>query len=304
VIASPAPVAVESLTKRFGSFTAVDGLTLTLSRGTVTGFLGPNGAGKSTTIRMLVGLTSASSGSVEIFGRSPHEEAARAKIGYLPADAAFVARLSGVDNLDVLADLRGTAGAIDRTVVSDALSMTADELRQPVRELSSGMRQKLDLVAALQHRPDLVILDEPANRLDPLVHRAFCTLIRQLADAGRTVLLSSHVLGEVEAVCDQIALIKSGRLIQVANVDDIRTQAQRRVTIRYASPHEPSPLLHDVVVDGNRVTGRMSGARPDLVRELLSDPTVEDIEIEPPSLEDVFLDLYAEGGADADPDHR
>lgn len=299
VTASAPPLRTVGLTKRFGSFAAVDGLDLELAPGTVTGFLGPNGAGKSTTIRMVVGLTSPTSGSVAVFGRPPHEPAARAAIGYLPADAAFLSKLSGTDNLDVLASLRGKNGARFRARVADALTFTATDMTRPVGQLSSGMRQKLGLVAALQHGPDLVILDEPANRLDPLVHRAFCQLLRELASEGCTVLLSSHVLGEVEAVCDRIALIKAGRLVRVAEVDAVRGEALRRVTLRYAAKPEPPTALLAPVVTGNVVTGRIPASRPDIVGSLAAARGLVDIEVEPPSIEDVFLDLYAEGVSDA-----
>jgi ABC-2 type transport system ATP-binding protein len=298
------PLQAVGLTKRFGHFVAVDDLSLTLSKGTVTGFLGPNGAGKSTTIRMIVGLISPTAGTARIFGHAASEIDARRHLGYLPADAAFIGRLSGVDNLDVLASLRGSSGAIDRRLIADALSLSGRDLERPVAELSSGMRQKLGLVAAMQHRPDLILLDEPANRLDPLVHRAFCELIRGFAADGRTILLSSHVLGEVEEVCDAIALIKSGRLVEVAEVETIRTGAQRRVTLRYDTPQPAPGILVEPVVTGQVVKGRIPAGRPDLVRELVADSHLRDVEIAPPSLEDVFLDLYNEEPSDADADDR
>jgi ABC-2 type transport system ATP-binding protein len=312
-MAPPAPVGVHEpahpleargLTKRFGGFTAVDSLDVALEPGPITGFLGPNGAGKSTTLRMLVGLMSPDAGSVTIFGRPSREPAARRRLGYLPADTAFIPHLNSAANLDVLAALHGSAGDADRQLVADTLGFSAPEMRQPVSALSGGTRQKLSIIAALQHGPSLLLLDEPANRLDPLVHRRFCDLLRQLAGDGRTVLLSSHVLGEVEDVCDRVILIKAGRVIRVADVDTLRTQAQRRVTVRYGSPHAAPEQLHESVVTGSVVVGRMPAGRPDLVRELLTDPDVRDIEIEPPSLEDVFLGMYDEEVPDAGAHHR
>ena len=193
--------------------------------------------------------------------------------------------------------MRGPQGAVDRQLVADALGFSEKDAHRPVKELSSGMRQKLGLIAAMQQRPSLIVLDEPANRLDPLVHRAFCELIREFARAGRTVLLSSHVLGEVEEVCDQVALIRAGRLIQVTEVDALRSHAQRRVTVRYAEPHPPPSVLTEAVVNGTVVVGHLPAGRPDLVRELMTDEAIADVEIEPPSLEDVFLELY--DGTDA-----
>lgn len=293
------PLRASQLTKRFGDFTAVDGLDLVLAAGTVTGFLGPNGAGKSTTLRMAVGLISPTSGEVTLYGQPAALPSARKQLGYLPADPAFVARLSGVENLDMLAALHGQHGAVDRDEVASVLGLTRSEMIRPVRSLSSGMKQKLGLVAALQHRPDLIILDEPANRLDPLVHRSFCELLRSQAADGRTILLSSHVLGEVEDVCDRIALIKAGRLIRSSSVEAVRAEAQRRVTLRYDRPHPPPAVLADAQVTGDVVTGRIPAAHPEVVRQLVADPSLRDIEIEPASLEDVVLEMYVEGAHDA-----
>lgn len=296
---TPAPLRASQLTKRFGRFTAVHDLDLALEPGTITGFLGPNGAGKSTTLRIAVGLIAATSGEVTLYGQPASRPEARRRLGYMPADPAFVPRLSGVGNLDVLAALHGPSGAVDRGEVADVLGLTPSELTRPVRALSSGMKQKLGLVAALQHQPDLIILDEPANRLDPLVHRAFCELLRARASAGRTVLLSSHVLGEVEEVCHQIALIKAGRLIRTSSVESVRTEAQRRVTLRYDAPPTAPAVLANATVVGNVVTGRIPAGQLDVVRQLVADPSLRDIEIEPASLEDVVLEMYVEGATDA-----
>jgi ABC-2 type transport system ATP-binding protein len=298
------PLDARGLTKRFGSFAAVDSLDVTLEPGTITGFLGPNGAGKSTTLRMLVGLITPDAGSVTIFGRPSRDPAARRSLGYLPADTAFIPHLSSKANLDVLAALHGSTGYSDRQLVADTLGFSTPEMRQPVSALSGGTRQKLSIIAALQHHPSLLLLDEPANRLDPLVHRRFCDLLQRIAREGRTVLLSSHVLGEVEDVCDRVVLIKAARVIRIADVDTLRTQAQRRVTVRYSGLHPAPEQLHDSIVTGHVVVGRMPAGRPDLVRQLLADPAVRDIEIEPPSLEDVFLGMYDEEVPDAGAHHR
>jgi ABC-2 type transport system ATP-binding protein len=260
----------------------------------VTGFLGPNGAGKTTTLRMIGGLIRPTSGRVRVFGRSARLPAARRELGYLPADPTFVANLTGAQNLDLLVGLRGCA-APDRDEVAAALSLPARDLALPVRAYSSGMRQKLAIVAALQHRPALVVLDEPANRLDPLAHRAFCGVIRWVAESGRTVLLSSHVLGEVEEVCDSVILMHSGRLLRVAGVDELRHHASREVTLIYAYPPPVLPVyLAGAVVTDCVVTGRIPARRPDLLRSLASEPGLADLTVEPASLEDVFLDMYGD----------
>jgi ABC-2 type transport system ATP-binding protein len=192
--------------------------------------------------------------------------------------------------------LRGDDDAPDRAHAAETLDLGPAELARPVGGYSSGMRQKLAIIATLQCRPDLVVLDEPANRLDPIAHRAFCSLVREIAADGRAVLLSSHVLAEVEEVCDSVVLIRDGRLLTISTVDDLRRQASRQVTIVYRSAPPSAPAaLTAVHVDDVTVTGRIPPRRPDLVRALLDDPDIVDITVAPASLEDVFLDLY-EGG--------
>lgn len=289
------PLAISGLTKWYGTRLGVTDLELTLHRGTVTGFLGPNGAGKTTTLRLLAGLLTPSAGDVTIFGRPAREPAARERLGFMPADPVFLDHLSGRDNLDLFARLRGDPRSPDRSRVCAALELAESDLDVAVGAYSSGMRQKLGIVAALQHRPDLVVLDEPANRLDPIAHHAFIRLMRDTATQGRTVFLSSHVLGEVEDVCDQVALIREGRLLRLATVDELRQGASRSVTLRYRTHPSAAPdALTDARVDGTTVTGRIPPDRPDVVRRLIDDADIADVLITPARLEDVFLDLYGE----------
>jgi ABC-2 type transport system ATP-binding protein len=293
-----APVELSGVTKAFGARIAVAEVSFALTPGAVTGFLGPNGAGKSTTLRMIGGLLRPTVGRVMLFGRDARLPAARAGLGYMPADPTFVLNLTGRQNLDLLARLRGS-GASDRADVAAALDLPERDLDLPVRAFSSGMRQKLAIVAALQHRPELVVLDEPANRLDPLAHRAFCAVIRSVARSGRTVLLSSHVLTEVEDVCDTVILMREGRVLQVAGVGELQRQASREVTLTYsARPRRVLSALTAVQVDGCIVRGRIPAHRTDILRELLDgEPGLVDLTVVPASLEDVFLDLYAGGEA-------
>jgi len=294
--AAPAPVELSALTKTFGARTAVAGVTFSLAAGSVTGFLGPNGAGKTTTLRMIGGLIRPTSGRVRLFGLSARRPDARRVLGYMPADPTFVANLTGRQNLELLAGLRGDS-APDRDELAAALSLSQADLDLPVRAFSSGMRQKLAIVAALQHRPELVVLDEPANRLDPLAHRAFCGVIQWVAAAGRTVLLSSHVLGEVEEICDSVILMHQGRLLRVAGMEELRHHASREVTLTYAFPPPQLPAcLNGAAVNDCIVTGRIPARRPDLLRSLTSEPGLVDLTVEPASLEDVFLDMYGRTG--------
>ena len=289
---APEPVALQGLTKAFGSHLAVSELTLRLTSGTVTGFLGPNGAGKTTTLRMIGGLTRPTSGRVDLFGRDARTPQARALLGYMPADPTFLPHLSGRANLDLLAALHGR-GAPDRDKAAEALDLGEHDLDRPVRGYSSGMTQKLAIVAALQHHPELVVLDEPANRLDPIAHQAFCQLLREAAAEGRTIMLSSHVLAEVEAVCDRVVLMREGRLLADAAVEALREGSARAVTVTYAAPPvTPPAVLDDACVHGITVTGRIPGDRPDLVRALLADDAVRDLTVSPATLEDVVLRLY------------
>lgn len=272
------PIDVHSVTKRFGAVTAVSDLTFSLEPGTITGFLGPNGAGKSTTLRMVGGLLRPTSGTVTLFGSPARDPQARRPLGYMPADPAFLPHLSGRANLNVLARLHGDGDDEMRRTAIAALDLDEADLDRPVAGYSSGMRQKLAIVAAVQHRPALVVLDEPANRLDPLAHHAFCELIRGMAADGRTIFLSSHVLAEVEAVCDAVLLVREGRLLRAATVAELRENAPRVVTLTRA--------------DGTTDVRHVAADRPDVLRELLADPAVVDMTVVPASLEDVVLALY------------
>lgn len=278
----PRPIDVRNVTKRFGEVAAVTDLTFSLEPGTITGFLGPNGAGKSTTLRMVGGLLRPTAGTVTLSGIPARDPRARRSIGYMPADPAFLPHLTGRDNLDLLARLHGGARNDMRRTAADALALREADLDRRVGGYSSGMRQKLAIVAAVQHRPALVVLDEPANRLDPIAHHAFCDLVRELATNGHTVFLSSHVLAEVEAVCDDVLLVREGALLRSATVAELRENAPRVVTVTRT--------------DGTTTVTHVAADRADVLRELLVDPDVVDMTVVPASLEDVVLALYTGEG--------
>lgn len=272
-----APVRLDGVTKRYGAIEAVAGLNFELAPGTITGFLGPNGAGKTTTLRMVGGLLRPTSGDVTLFGVDARNPDSRRGLGYMPADPAFLPHLSGRANLDLLTKLRG-GGSAKRRHVADELGLSTADLDRPVGGYSSGMRQKLAIVAALQHQPRLVILDEPANRLDPIAHRVFCDLVREVVADEGTVFLSSHVLAEVEAVCDSVLLVREGHLLKAARVDQLREHAPRTVTLTYR--------------DQRTTRTHVAADRPDELRRLLDDPDVMDMTVVPASLEDIVLALY------------
>ena len=274
-------IACRGLTKRFGDFTAVDDLDLEVDGGTIVGFLGANGAGKSTTIRMLVGLQRPTAGTVEINGLPAGQPEARSALGYMPSDPAFYVALTGRENLDLLAALHGR-GAPDREWATGLLGLSDADLDRPVREYSGGMVQKLALVQAVQHHPALVILDEPANRLDPLVHRRFEEMVHHIAGEGRTVFLSSHTLSEVEDLCHSVAMIRAGRLLAHRGVDELADLGTRR--------------LHAVLRSGETIDEGLPRGDLGRVRELLDRGDVVDLTIEPATLEEAFLELYEEGG--------
>jgi ABC-2 type transport system ATP-binding protein len=290
--AGPAPIACRDLTKYYGHVLGVEGIDLLVEPGALTGLVGPNGAGKTTLLRLLVGLLRPTRGEARFFDVSVTEPHARRNVGYMPADPAFYLPLSGRENLDLLAVLHGR-GAPDRGWALEQLGFTDVDLGRPVGAYSSGMRQKLAIVQAVQHHPDVVIMDEPANRLDPLAHHHFEELMGTLSDRGCAVLLSSHALAEVEAVCERLAMIQAGRMLVHAPTRDLLAHAPRRLSVRYRRPPSSVPDgLNEVHVDGNQLKALLPAGRPELLRGVLADPGVDDVLVQPATLEDVFLDLY------------
>ena len=290
--AGPAPITCRDLTKYYGTVLGVEGIDLVVEPGTLTGLLGPNGAGKTTLLRLLVGLLRPTRGEARFFDVRATEPHARRHVGYLPADPAFYLPLSGRENLDLLAVLHGR-GAPDRVWALERLGFPDVDLGRPVGTYSSGMRQKLAIVQAVQHHPDVVIMDEPVNRLDPLAHHHFEELIGTLSERGCAVLLSSHDLAEVEAVCERLAMIRAGHMLVHAPTRELLTHAPRRLSVRYERPPSTVPEgLNDVHIDGNHLKALLPARRPELLREVLADPAVDDVLVQPATLEDVFLDLY------------
>jgi ABC-2 type transport system ATP-binding protein len=236
-------IRTSGLTKRFGRRVAVDGLDLAVADGEVFGFLGPNGAGKTTTIRLLLGLLRADAGRAHLLGDRVPCPGRLGEIGAMVEEPAFYPWLSGRRNLRVLAGTgaRGPAGAVGEALERAGLAEAADA---KVKTYSQGMRQRLGLAAALLRRPRLLLLDEPANGLDPAGIREFRTMLRQLGDAGTTVFLSSHLLGEVERVCDRVAIVDRGRLVEVGATGELgRGEERVRVVVRPAEEGAALALL-------------------------------------------------------------
>jgi ABC-2 type transport system ATP-binding protein len=288
-------IAVTGLVKRYGRITALDGLSLQVEAGEVFGFLGPNGAGKTTTIRLLLGLLAPTSGSAEVLGRPVAAGVAtRAELGYLPGELALWPEFTGWRTLKVLERLTRRP-AVDRDVLLSALALPDADLRRPVRTYSDGMKQKLGLVQALQCRPRVAFLDEPTKGLDPLVQQAFYEIVAEARSRGTTVFFSSHILPEVERVCDRVAILRSGRLIAAGSVADVMRSERRRVRLTLRSPADATPLAVLGELQATTATHvELFIARtrvPELLRVIAALP-VDDLTIEPLRLEDAFREHY------------
>jgi ABC-2 type transport system ATP-binding protein len=288
----------EGLTKDYGRgrHRALDGLDLEVRAGEVYGFLGPNGAGKTTTIRLLLDLLRPTAGRVEVLGRDPRRDGVevRRRIGYLPGDLPLRGRDSAGDLLTFLGHLRGGVPAARVRALADRFEL---DLRRPVRELSKGNRQKVGIVQAFAHDPELLILDEPTSGLDPLQQQEFLRLVREARAAGRTVFMSSHVLGEVQEVADRAAVLRAGRLVAVEDVDTLRARAVHEVELHFDAPVPAAafadlPDVRDVSVDGATVRAVVEG-RADALVKAAARFTVLTVRSHEPDLEDAFLAYYA-----------
>ena len=275
---------------------ALEDVSLEVHPGEIFGFLGPNGAGKSTLIRLLLGFLHATSGSASVLGLDSERDsvAIRARVGYLPGGIALYDGLTGERHLDYLGELAGRPST-RRAMLCDRLELSARTLGRPIRDYSRGMRQKIGIVQALQHDPELAILDEPSEGLDPLMQRAFYDILDEIRRDGGTVFFSSHVLSEVERVCDRVAIVRAGRLVAVEDVGTLLARRRRHVEIRLDGP---GPDLSGVAgvsavaVTGDRVTFDLEGDPRSLLAAIAGAP-VADLVIEPARLEDAFLELYA-----------
>ena len=290
-------VRAESLTKKYGRTLALDRLTLEVRAGEVLGFLGPNGAGKTTTLRLLMGYLRPTAGSVYVHGLDAWRDrvAVHARTGYLPGDVRLWPQLTARAAAGHLARLRGLGH--DRGFIDIAKRLDVD-LDRPVRELSRGNRQKVGILLALLGDPDLLLLDEPTSGLDPLIQQEFHHLLRERVQAGAAVMLSSHVLSEVEHVADRVAIIRAGRLLIAESLATLRENARHTVEVRFACPPPPDafagvPGIRDVRLDGPVLRCTMQGAVDPLVKTL-GRYTVVDLNSREADLEETFLALYGE----------
>jgi len=296
-----APIETNALTKRFGALTALDDLTITVDAGEVYGFLGPNGAGKTTTIRCLLGLARPTSGTASIFGLDSWSarDAAHRHVAFVPGEFSPWPTLRGGEILDLLGGVHGGFDPARRDRLCEQFDF---DPTKKGRDYSKGNRQKIALIAALMVDAELLVLDEPTTGLDPLMENEFRGCVRQAREAGRTVFLSSHILSEVEAVCDRVAILRKGRIVEVGSLDDLRELNAQDVQVTFAPGPVPDlstlPGVQDVAVDDQVVTLRLRGAPNALLRALV-DHDVADLDIREPSLEELFLSYYGDGHGDA-----
>jgi ABC-2 type transport system ATP-binding protein len=290
-------IAATGLSKDYGSGRGLFGLDLEVGPGEVFGFLGPNGAGKSTTMRLLLDLIRPTSGSARVFGLDTGKESLeiRRRVGFLPGDLGMYPKLTGRAVLDYLARLRG--GVDPR--IRDSLAERFDaDLDRPLRQLSTGNRQKIGLIQAFMHEPELLILDEPIAGLDPLVQQSFHDLLREVSAEGRTVFLSSHTLSEVERVTQRLAILRRGRLVVVDSLENLRKVAAQRLEIEFgehvdAARFRALPGVKEVAANGRILTISFEGSA-DAVIKAAAAHEVRAIRPHEDDLEDIFLRYYRE----------
>jgi ABC-2 type transport system ATP-binding protein len=299
--AVPTAILVSGLVKTFGRTRALDGLELTVRSGEVHGFLGPNGAGKTTTIRVLLGLLRADAGRVELLGGDPWRDAVQLhrRLAYVPGEVSLWPSLSGGEVIDLLGRLRG---GLDPRRRAELLERFELDPRKQGRTYSKGNRQKVALVAALACDVELLVLDEPTSGLDPLMETVFQDCIAQERRAGRTVLLSSHVLAEAEKLCDRVSIIRAGRIVDSGSLSQLRHLTRTSIQADLVRP--PTGLaglagVHDLQVEGTRVRCQVDTSRLDAALRRLSGHGIRSLVSRPPTLEELFLRHYGSGQASA-----
>ena len=293
------PVHVRGVVKRFGRFRALDHLDLEVEAGSVHGFLGPNGAGKSTTIRVLLGLYRPDEGSVSVLGGEPWRQAAliNRQVSYVPGDVALWPALTGGQVLDALAGLRGSRDTDREAELIERFDL---DPTKRVRTYSKGNRQKVALVAALAAPTRLLVLDEPTSGLDPLMERVFTEEVARAAGEGRTVLLSSHILAEVQRLCSAVTIIKNGRVVEHGDLGTLRRLSRTRIELGVPTDElatisqELETMDLDVVEDSGRLSLEVPAERVPAVLSLAGEHQIQDVTCEPASLEDLFLRHYEE----------
>jgi ABC-2 type transport system ATP-binding protein len=295
-------ISAEKLTKSYGQHRGIIEVDLEVQENEAFGFLGPNGAGKTTMIRTLLNHIRPTSGKATVFGIDTTVDpvAIHRRLGYLPGEFALYDKLTGGQTLEYFANLRGGVDAAYQTQLIERLDL---DTSRKFKEYSKGNKQKVGLIAALQHRPDLLLLDEPTSGLDPLVQQTFYEVIREAKAEGRTVFLSSHILSEVEKTCDRVAIVRDGLLVKVDRVEALRDLAHHQVELRFAGEvplgaFAALPGVSDLKAEENVLRMRVSGSITPLVREAANYELLDFVSREP-SLEETFLAQYGRGTAEA-----
>jgi ABC-2 type transport system ATP-binding protein len=289
-------VEIEGLVKTFGRTKALDGLNLTVAPGDITGFLGPNGAGKSTTIRVLLGLLRANSGTVRLLGGDPWRDAVNLhrRIAYVPGDVTLWPNLTGLQAIDFLARLRGK-DTVDTPRRDELIERFELDPHKKARTYSKGNRQKVAIVAAFSTNAELYILDEPTSGLDPLMEKAFQICVEEVADHGAAVLLSSHILAEVEKLCKSVTIIRAGRAVRSGTLDQLRHLMRTTVKVRTHNDGrklQSTPFVHDFSIDDGHYVFSVDRNDLDRAMALLTNLGIIDLTVTPASLEDMFLREY------------
>jgi ABC-2 type transport system ATP-binding protein len=289
-------IKTEKLTKNYGPHRGIVDLDLEVTAGEVYGFLGPNGAGKTTTIRTVLDLVRPTSGRAFVFGieSSADPVAIHRRLGYIPGEFTLYDRLTGGQTLTYFANLRG---GVDPAYQAELIARFEVDLSRRFKEYSKGNKQKIGLIIALQHRPELLVLDEPTSGLDPLVQQTFYAVVREAKAEGRTVFLSSHILGEVERTCDRVGIIREGRLVKVDRVDAFRDLANHQVELRFAGPVPTSEFqglagVSEVTAEDHTLRMRVTGPITPVVQAAARYELLDFVSREP-SLEESFLAEYA-----------
>jgi ABC-2 type transport system ATP-binding protein len=292
-------ISTERLVKRYGRNRGLDGLDLEVRRGEVYGFLGPNGAGKTTTIRLLLDLIRPTEGRATVLGLDPRRDgvALRDRVGYLAGDFVVDGRQTGRELLTYLGNLRG---GVPHARVDELAARLDLDLSRRIRTLSKGNRQKLGVVQAFMHAPELLILDEPTGGLDPFLQQEFAVMAHEAREAGQTIFMSSHVMSEVQRTADRVGIIREGRLVTVERVEILRERAVRKVEIHFDTPVQAAefaalPGVRDLRVDGVVLRCRLAG-RADALVKAAGRHTVIDLLSEEPDLEELFFAYYRDNG--------
>ena len=289
-------IQLQGLTKPYGKLHALKGVDLTVERGALYGFLGPNGAGKTTSIRVITGFIRPGEGTARVFGLDAWKDsvAIKRRIGFLPDSPGMYGGLTGQEFLDYLGRLSGDARPVLQRELLERLELPGEALSRKLKGYSQGMKRKVALVQAMQHNPELLIMDEPTDGLDPLMQQVFFALVREFTARGGTVFMSSHILPEVEELCERVAIIRGGRVITTGKVADLRDGRRRSMTVVFrGQPPEKLDAPGVEVVTRDGVTWQLSV--PDDINALLRELAgydIEDMVYERPHLEELFMDHY------------